>query len=214
MSIPTRRFKIILNKSLRLHLSAAFSVPFQQFAQKQIILIVSNSYSFNVQTHTHTHTHIFSLCGYYHVEACCSTDANSITICARFFHPTLLFLPEKSRIKTCRATRKHVDQSVRRIKREFDLRSETARNAIAGREGGKGERDGKKKIENTPFLRNSRSLRIRQSVSQALTSANICIRKSRPNICLRAGSNICSLESFSRFLELFLSPVYNNSVRQ
>lgn len=57
-------------------------------------------------------------------------SANSITICALSSYPN--FFPEKSCKKAFHATRKHVDQSVRRIKRKFDLPSETARNAIGG----------------------------------------------------------------------------------
>jgi len=104
----------------------------------------------------------------------------------RLFHP-----------QTCR--------SVRRIKnggRGFDLRSETARNAT-----GVGKSKGwQKENRKHSFLQNSRFPANSTIRFRTLTSANICIRKSRPNICLRAGSNIRPLENFSHLLR-FLSSI-------
>ena len=79
----------------------------------------------------------------------CSMDANSITICVRSFIVSHFF-PQKNFVKRLfRAMRKHVDQSVQRIKREFDLRSETAQNAIGSEEVAKARGMDKKKTENT-----------------------------------------------------------------
>jgi len=60
----------------------------------------------------------------------------------------LTFFPRKKSRKKI-FPRKHVDQSVQRIKREFDLRSETAQNAIGGEEVAKARGMDKKKTENT-----------------------------------------------------------------
>lgn len=77
----------------------------------------------------------------------------------------------------------------------------------AERERGCASRGWQKGNRKHSFLRNSRFPRIRQSVSRTLTSANICIRKSRPNICLRRPPATFVLQKVFPFSSrFFLSP--------
>lgn len=141
---------------------------------------------------------------------------NSIIIRCTLFHRVALFV-QRNLVKrlfhpqTCRSVR---SMNKKRGRERGWL---TVGNRAERDRGWQKQRNRKKKEKEKKNKKHIRSFetpvspRIRQSVSQTLTSANICIRKSRPNICLRASSNIRPSENFSHLLRLFLSPVCNNS---